>query len=70
MGLLLGGIVGNLIDRIFVGYITDFVLIDPLPVFNLADISVYAGVILLATGVLLDSRRKSPQPPPAAGLEK
>jgi signal peptidase II len=66
MGLLLGGILGNLIDRITLGYITDFVLIDPLPVFNLADIAVYTSVILLAAGVLLDGRRKSRQAPPLA----
>ena len=59
MGLLLGGILGNLIDRIFVGYITDFVLIGSLPVFNLADICVYAGVILLAISVLRDSKTKT-----------
>ena len=66
MGLLLGGILGNLIDRILLGYITDFVLIDPLPVFNLADIAVYTGVILLIAGVLLDGRRKHRQELPVA----
>ena len=70
MGLLLGGILGNLIDRIWLGYITDFVLIDPLPVFNLADIAVYVGVILLAVGVLLDGRRKSQQLPPVTDLQE
>ena len=70
MGLLLGGILGNLIDRIFLGYITDFVLIDPLPVFNLADIAVYAGVILLAAGLLLDGRRKSRQELPVADTKE
>lgn len=70
IGLLLGGILGNLIDRIFIGYITDFVLIDPLPVFNLADIAVYAGVILLAAGVLLDGRRKSRQELPVADVKE
>ena len=66
MGLLLGGILGNLIDRIFVGYITDFILIGSLPVFNLADICVYAGVSLLAISVLKDARKKSPDHPEIA----
>jgi len=70
MGLLLGGILGNLIDRILLGYITDFVLIDPLPVFNLADIAVYVGVILLIAGVLLDGRRKSRQELPTADAKE
>ena len=59
MGLMLGGILGNIIDRIFVGYITDFVLIGSMPVFNLADICVYSGVILMAISVLRDSKKNS-----------
>jgi signal peptidase II len=60
VALLLGGILGNLIDRVALGYITDFVRIDPLPVFNFADLAVYSGVILLAVGVLLEGKKKPP----------
>jgi signal peptidase II len=70
IALLLGGILGNLIDRVFLGYITDFVRIDPLPVFNIADIAVYTGVILIAISVLFDSKRKESQSTPAVDSEK
>ena len=48
IGLVLGGTIGNLIDRIRVGQVTDF--IDPKiwPVFNISDASVTIGVIILA----------------------
>lgn len=50
-GLLFGGIVGNLIDRIFYGYVRDFIDIDVFgynfPVFNIADMAIVIGVIIL-----------------------
>ncbi|MDE2801730.1 MAG: signal peptidase II [Chloroflexota bacterium] len=48
MGLLLGGAVGNLIDRFVLGHVTDFLDVGPWPVFNLADSSIVTGVIMLA----------------------
>ena len=47
IGLLLGGIVGNLIDRLFIGTVTDFIDLHFWPVFNIADSAIVAGVILL-----------------------
>src|SRR4030067_1795107 len=44
MGLQLGGAVGNLIDRITQGYVTDFISVGTLPVFNVADSSISLGV--------------------------
>jgi signal peptidase II len=46
-GLLLGGAIGNLVDRIREGAVVDF--IDPIawPAFNVADMSIVAGVLLL-----------------------
>ncbi|OEF96054.1 signal peptidase II [Desulfuribacillus alkaliarsenatis] len=47
--LLLGGAVGNLIDRIFVGAVIDFLdfrLIN-YPIFNIADVAIVIGVVLL-----------------------
>lgn len=44
MGLLLGGIVGNLVDRIFFGYVTDFIDFRIWPVFNIADSAITIGV--------------------------
>jgi len=46
-GLILGGAAGNLIDRVRIGHVTDFVLLPGWPAFNLADVSITAGVILL-----------------------
>ncbi len=46
-GLLLGGAAGNLIDRIRVGSVTDFIKFPHWPAFNVADIAVTFGVIAL-----------------------
>lgn len=46
-GMLLGGAAGNLIDRIRLGWVTDFIKIPHWPAFNVADIAVTLGVIVL-----------------------
>ena len=46
-GLLYGGILGNLIDRVFYGYVRDFISIYKFPIFNIADIAIVTGIILL-----------------------
>jgi len=48
LGFLLGGALGNLIDRVRLGYVVDFVDLRWWPSFNLADASVCIGAILLA----------------------
>jgi signal peptidase II len=48
LALQLGGAFGNLIDRIRLGYVTDFIDIGPWPVFNLADASIVSGLTILA----------------------
>jgi signal peptidase II len=48
IGLILGGTIGNLIDRIRVGQVTDFIDFKIWPVWNIADASVTVGVIILA----------------------
>lgn len=47
IGLLAGGAVGNLIDRIHAGAVTDFIDIGPWPAFNLADVEITLGVVIL-----------------------
>jgi signal peptidase II len=47
-GLLAGGAIGNLADRIRVDAVTDYIAIGSWPAFNLADVAVTAGVLLLA----------------------
>jgi signal peptidase II len=46
-GLLLGGAAGNLVDRIRIGAVTDFVKLPHWPAFNLADIAITIGVLAL-----------------------
>ena len=46
-GLLLGGAIGNLIDRIVQGSVTDFVKLPLWPAFNLADVAITFGVLAL-----------------------
>ena len=53
LALLLGGAVGNLIDRVRCGYVVDFIKVYWWPTFNLADAFIVAAVILFAWGVLL-----------------
>jgi signal peptidase II len=46
-GLLLGGAAGNLIDRIRLGAVTDFIKLPHWPAFNLADACITVGVLVL-----------------------
>lgn len=48
VGLLAGGALGNLADRIRAGSVTDYVDVLSWPAFNLADVAITAGVLLLA----------------------
>jgi signal peptidase II len=57
LGLMLGGTIGNLIDRIIIGHVTDFIDVGPWPVFNVADSSLVVGVIIFAFGLLIASRK-------------
>jgi signal peptidase II len=47
VGLLLGGAIGNIIDRVDQGYVTDFLKIPAWPAFNVADIAITFGVLSL-----------------------
>jgi signal peptidase II len=61
MGLQLGGAAGNLVDRLLMGKVTDFISIGNFPVFNIADSSISVGVVVLLLGVWVRERaeRKS-----------
>ena len=52
---LLGGTVGNGIDRLFKGYVLDFIKILPVnfPIFNVADISINIAIIFFITDLIL-----------------
>ncbi len=46
-GLLIGGVVSNLLDRVFYGYVIDYLGLFDLFSFNLADGAIFAGVLML-----------------------
>ena len=52
LGLVLGGTVGNLIDRLRFGYVTDFIDFGYWPAFNVADSAITVGVIIFACALL------------------
>ena len=47
ISLLLGGAIGNLIDRVSMGKVTDFIDVGLWPVFNIADSAITCGIFLL-----------------------
>jgi signal peptidase II len=57
-GLLAGGALGNLADRVRADAVTDYVQIGSWPAFNLADVAVTAGVLLLALTYLREEDAK------------
>ncbi|HEY4183623.1 MAG TPA: signal peptidase II [Polyangia bacterium] len=67
LGLIAGGAIGNLVDRLIYARVVDFILIDvnvwplnPWPVFNVADIVLVVGVGLIALDILLQRRAAAP----------
>lgn len=55
-GFLLGGVTGNLIDRVFLGYVRDFIDVNifgyNFPTFNIADSMILIGVTLLIYAII------------------
>ncbi|HET8899934.1 MAG TPA: signal peptidase II, partial [Rhodanobacteraceae bacterium] len=65
LSLIIGGAVGNLIDRVALGHVTDFVLVYfgdwAYPAFNVADSAIVVGaVLLIAFGLFAPKTEKSP----------
>lgn len=54
LGMLLGGAVGNLIDRIQTGLVTDFLDFRIWPVFNIADIGICIGAAMIVLSLMQD----------------
>ena len=56
LGIIIGGILGNLIDRILYGAVVDYLSFDlfgyGVPVFNIADVGITIGFVLLAINIL------------------
>jgi len=51
MMMQFGGAVGNLVDRLLRGYVTDFISVGNFAVFNLADSSIFLGAVVLVLGL-------------------
>jgi signal peptidase II len=63
LGLVIGGSVSNLLDRVRIGHVTDFLDLHFWPAFNLADTFIVVGVaILLAALVGVDRQAGRPRP--------
>jgi len=73
LGAVLGGALGNLVDRLRLGYVVDFIEAYGLrlniggttytfPVFNVADSAITVGVILIIASMLFS--KQEPEPPP------
>ena len=66
LGLLLGGSIGNLIDRIRQGYVTDFVSMGigdvRFPTWNIADAGITVGIVLLVAYLVLLEPRHAAEP--------
>lgn len=62
LGLQLGGAFGNLVDRVRLGHVTDWVDIGPWPVFNVADASIVTGLVILAWLFIVAERSTSTEP--------
>ncbi|MDP2505230.1 signal peptidase II [Oceanobacter sp. 3_MG-2023] len=59
LALILGGAVGNLVDRVLFGHVIDFISVHwdnaYFPAFNIADSAITAGAIMMAIDVIRDS---------------
>jgi signal peptidase II len=61
VGMILGGAIGNLSDRLRLGEVTDFIDFPHYPAFNVADSSIVVGVAVLVILFLLGRPRAAPQ---------
>lgn len=57
LGLMAGGAVGNLIDRIATGYVIDFFDFRIWPIFNIADIAIVCGVAMMIYTILFMKKK-------------
>jgi signal peptidase II len=53
IGMMLGGAMGNLLDRVRAGEVTDFIDFPRYPAFNVADSSIFVGIAIIIFGYLL-----------------
>jgi signal peptidase II len=70
MSMQLGGAIGNLIDRLTIGHVTDFVSVGTFPVFNIADASISVGCVVLLLGVWWQERAAKKEKTQAGPADK
>lgn len=46
-GIIIGGAIGNLVNRLYLGHVIDFIVLGPIPTFNFADIGIVLGLVAL-----------------------
>ena len=63
LGLVLGGSIANLSDRVRLGHVTDFLDLEAWPAFNLADAFIVIGVAVLFGALVLADRPRRPHGP-------
>ena len=70
MSMQMGGAIGNLVDRLTIGHVTDFISIGKFPVFNIADSSISVGCVVLLLGVWWQERLAKKEKMQQASVEK
>lgn len=65
IGLIAGGAIGNILDRLRLGYVVDFISVGWWPVFNLADSAISIGVTMLASYLIFVGDEQPVAPPRA-----
>lgn len=60
LALMLGGAVGNLIDRVKDGEVVDFIKVPNFPAFNVADSAITIGVLVLVWAMLREPQQSPP----------
>lgn len=63
ISMQMGGALGNLIDRILFGPVTDFISVGNFPVFNIADGSITVGVAVLILALWISERQEKLKEP-------
>lgn len=58
LAMMLGGAIGNMIDRIRFGFVIDFIAVGRFPVFNIADSAVTVGVAIMLIAMLIQERKE------------
>lgn len=74
LGLILGGAIGNLVDRALYGEVVDFFKLTfgsyIFPIFNIADIGITIGVVLLLLNTILDVKDQGAEAPGNGDMQR